>query len=69
MGAVSPYGSQEHTLGRARVPTANFSYSQHLSRREERQGSVGGARHGISQIGTGALATAVALDRHASDGF
>jgi hypothetical protein len=53
MGADSPNGSQEPTLGRARVPTANFSYSQHLSRGEQRQGSVGGARHGISQFGTG----------------
>ena len=48
-------------LNRGRVCNAKFLLLQHLSRGEHRQGSVGGARHGISQIGTGAFATLVAL--------
>jgi len=34
------------------VATAKLLLLQHLSRGENRRGSVGGARHGISQIGT-----------------
>ena len=58
---MSPNGSQELTLGRARVPTAKFLSLQRLSSAETRQGSVGGARYEISQTGTGAFATGVAL--------
>jgi hypothetical protein len=58
---MSPNGIQEHTLGRVGVPTTKLFSSQHLSRGEHRRGSVGGARHEISQIGTGAFPTGVAL--------
>jgi hypothetical protein len=58
---MSPNVSQEPTLGRARVPTTKLLLLQRLFRGEHRRGSVGGARHGISQIGTGAFPTGVAL--------
>jgi hypothetical protein len=35
--AASPNGNQEHTLGRARVPTANLFSSHHLPRGDHRQ--------------------------------
>jgi hypothetical protein len=43
------------------VPTAKLLLLRYLFRGEHRQGSVGGARHGISQIGTGGLERLVAL--------
>jgi hypothetical protein len=46
------------------VPTAKFLLLRHLSVGEHRQGSVGGARHGIGQIGTGGWAAGIA--RHHS---
>ena len=57
----SPNGSHEQALTRGRVYNAKFLLLQHLSRGEHRQGSVGGAKHGISQIGTGGQGALVAL--------
>jgi hypothetical protein len=51
-------------LTRGMVWSAKFLLLQHLSRGEQRQGSVGGARHGISQTGTGDWAAGTA--RHLS---
>ena len=57
-------GSQTGTgqaLTRGMVRSAKFLLLQHLSRGEHRRGSVGGARHGIGQFGTGDLSRGVAL--------
>ena len=65
-------GSQTGTgqaLTRGMVWSVKLLLLQHLSRGEQRQGSVGGASHGIGQIGTGALATLVALTTLAFVGF
>lgn len=56
--ALPTSGSQTGTgqaLTRGMVPSANFLLLQHLSRGARREESVGGARHGIGQIGTGGL--------------
>jgi hypothetical protein len=58
----SPNGSHEQALIRGMVWSAKFLLLQHLSRDEQRQGSVGGAKHGIEN-GTGIGLAGMARDR------
>ena len=65
----SPNGSHEQALIRGMVWSAKFLLLQRLSRGERLQGSVGGARHGISQIGTERLGGCVRARGYYSEGL